>query len=321
LLTQTAPPAIILLLRTNLVTLLPKPSLPNAPLPLPRPISVLDTLIRLIGLALVNKHQHRLNANFSDYQFGTGKANGSETIIHSTRILFEAAKPNQATLQLDFTKAYDFISRFELHQSLQSDPANLPLLAYFHLLYASPIPCLNGSTHFSSSTGVLQGDPLAPIFFALVLHSFLQSGTIPSSALQLAFLDDLHISGSFNDLATAFNFLSQPNRFGFRLNLSKCRLLPHDRNFVSSSLPPALQQLQLVDGLIVLGTPVGSLSFCSAFFSIALSELKSSLDSLIPLTFQQRLLLSATAFSQNSTTSYVLLLHLSPMPSSPSTIS
>ena len=92
--------------------------------------------------------------------------------------------------------------------------------------------CLNGTSHvywgthiFPCSTGVQQGDPLAPLLFSVGLHAVVEKiATIPELK-QLWFLDDGVLRGNAATVKKAFDIMRKELfAIGLVVNLSKCEL-------------------------------------------------------------------------------------------------
>ena len=90
--------------------------------------------------------------------------------------------------------------------------------------YAAPSHLFFGNKRISSSSGAQQGDPLASLFFALVLQPLLLRirDECPSLLLLVFFLDDGTIIGRREELQKAFDLLSSEGLpLGLRLNPTK----------------------------------------------------------------------------------------------------
>jgi hypothetical protein len=119
-------------------------------------------------------------------QMGVAVQGGAEAIIHTTRrhVLDHAAPssdPDGALLQVDFSNAFDLLSR-DIFSAAIFEP--FPTLGpWVTWCYDNPSTLLvDGKVICSSGQGMQQGDPLGPLLFCLVmLHVSLGVANILSS--------------------------------------------------------------------------------------------------------------------------------------------
>ena len=85
--------------------------------------------------------------------------------------------------------------------------------------------CIGDPTFFPCSTGVQQGDPLAPLLFSVGLHAVVEKlATIPELK-QLWFLEDGILRGYTATVRKAFDIMRKELfAVGLFVNLSKCEL-------------------------------------------------------------------------------------------------
>ena len=130
-----------------------------------------------------------------------------------------------------------------------------------------------------SSRGVKQGDPLAPILFAIGIHDALVeiSENFPKSYL-FNYADDGNLFGEKESNAKAFLRLKELFAVkGLEINLKKCMSLSNNK---SKSVVPSSH-----DGIKVLGAPIGNDEFvreqviCELTKEIDLLEVISEVDS------------------------------------------
>ena len=171
-----------------------------------------------------------------NFQLGVGAKVGAEAVIHAVRLAFKE-HPEWVALKIDFVNAFNSIDRSLIQaQLVEHFPSLLP---YFRARYGTTtrltIPVLDND-FIMSETGVQQGNPLGPFFFALGLQALLNRdqvsrdlraaaqppsetpasdseplntpfASVPLAFLLLAFLDDLIFVGdlkSFSPVVRAF---------------------------------------------------------------------------------------------------------------------
>ena len=172
-----------------------------------RPIAAPSLLRRLAGRLLVSTRKTELASALGRQQFAVGTAAGAEVLGHSVRALTEA-DPDLVLLCLDAKNAYGTASRADCLDALGREaPDLLPFAQVFcrrasrYLLWddAGECHCLR------ATSGVDQGDPLAPLLFACGLKPCLEAlesdlqqrardlGLDPSRVRVLAYLDDVAV--------------------------------------------------------------------------------------------------------------------------------
>ena len=98
-----------------------------------------------------------------------------------------------------------------------------------------------GGINIDNSTGVHQGDPLAPVFFSVALQSVLEriADSFPNVQM-LWYLDDGLLMGYPDDVAEACKALNHKlAQIDLQMNKQKCELL------CSSTLPPIALDAEL----------------------------------------------------------------------------
>ncbi len=171
-----------------------------------------------------------------------------------------------------------------------------PLAFYWNLIYSGPNRGLtrHGLEHHATQR-VLQGDALATLFFRLGINSALISTSqhLLSTDFQLAFVDDITFSASADQLVLLFNSLqSNLASYGLSLNCSKSQLYPHSTTI---PIPDNLRQLSIPiksEGIVVLGTPIGTDEFITSFSTSKAQTTPTLLQAISPLNKQQQLLLA-----------------------------
>ena len=255
-----------------------------------RPIAVGDLLVRVAGRALASDHAEGFGAFFKmANQFGVACSSGSDVVVHGVSLAMSAHE-DWITLQLDIRNAFNSVSRHLILAQLQR---HFPtLVPYFMARYgASTQLQVLGSGHDPPATilsreGVQQGDPLGPAFFAIALEAVTRgvlyldapppdadpgrAGFLPFFAP--IFVDDIHLCGPpalVGDVCLRLARRAAELRSGLVFNASKSTLYsPHVRpTTVLATMPLSHRDLvdfmafrlaSAVDGIVVLGTPLGT---------------------------------------------------------------
>lgn len=237
-----------------------------------RPIVVSEVWMRLWAKSIVLTEQKRLADSLKPHQFGVNCPTGMQQIPLAIR-LARAESPRDCSVLLDVTNAYGCISRTAILDAVTATGCS-PLVDYFTFLYGSEIPILTrGFASASAQTGILQGDPLAPLLFCLALDPILRhTQSSMASGLVMAFLDDVTLTGPASDLDTAIPLLcAKLSSIGLRVNQSKTSILAHSSQ---ASLPCVDFTSPPLDGVVLLGSPIGSDDFESQHcFKVAKSSI------------------------------------------------
>ena len=139
-------------------------------------------------------------------------------------------------LKVDISNAYNTISRAEGVRKYCPDIAR-----WAHW-------CLNGNSRvyyntrlIPCSTGVQQGDPLAPVLFSVGLHKVIEQLLAVPEIRQLWFLDDGILRGRRAEVQRALTIMTcELNRIHLRINQQKSEVyLPTTSGCMQSGVPPA----------------------------------------------------------------------------------
>eukprot|EP00731_Ephydatia_muelleri_P033991 Em0044g11a len=133
----------------------------------------------------------------------------------------------------------------------------------------------------TSEAGVQQGDPLGPLFFALVLHKVIDTIDADDDCLHLIlqawYLDDGVLAGPRQAVLRALSIIEDLGPpLGIFINLSKCQLFSRS----DISMFPPVMKASHVPHLDILGTPIGDYLFCTGFFAAKRAELTKLLSML-----------------------------------------
>ena len=144
-----------------------------------RPIGVGETIFRLLGRTILNKVGKDIGDKIAPHQLAVGIPGGVE-IAASMAGMLDAINDSQpfedrrfAMLSIDIKNAFNSIRRSFVLQGLRRYcPSLIPL---FTTVYGRPVNLKwnDGSTIGTASTGVIQGDPLSTLYFAVGIQPLL----------------------------------------------------------------------------------------------------------------------------------------------------
>ena len=150
-----------------------------------RPIVVGETLRRLTGKCLCSLVKDKVFSLFEPHQFGVACSHGTEKVVHGLRKCIEKHWGDEDfdVLKADMRNTFNLISR----QALLSECSTFSpeLLPWASWCYGSHPYLWHPIGHLTSEADVQQGDPLGPLFFALVLHKFIATIDADDDCLRL----------------------------------------------------------------------------------------------------------------------------------------
>ena len=268
------PAPVVVALGSSAGTLLLKP---NGSI---RPIGVTEVLTRLFAkLALGAESSDIVSSFLLPFQHGVATRDGAATITNTVTLLVAQA-PAFITSTFDMSNAFGRVSRAAIRAALVT--LNTPvLLRYFDLIYGQVNNMLfrTASPHLFND-GVVQGDPAAPLFFAVALQSvILQCSALLPGGYTAAYLDDITFSGPPEQVTAASSRLSVIlASIGLSLNVSKTQSHGHSA---------------ATGGVTILGVPIGSPSFVSSALTPIVAEAVACFDLIRSLpSLQHQLLLT-----------------------------
>ena len=197
----------------------------------------------------------------SPHQLGVGVKGGLEAIIHSVKHIVEQKNDEVLVLQVDLTNAFNCCERDMAFQEVEKLFPDC--LKWVLTCYKNEAELNFGNRVISSRTGFHQGDPLASLLFSLTLHPIIEKikCELPALLLNDWFLDDGVMAGTRQELQTVVDILLEqgPPR-GLYLSKQKSSVWSPA---VALPLDPLGRQIPSLeeDGIIVLGSPVGSTEF------------------------------------------------------------
>ena len=159
------------------------------------------------------------------------------------------------------------------------------LWPWFKFCYGTPaaLTCQGRRLPFDSREGVQQGDPLAPLFFALGILKMGQriKGEI-STGVSLWYLDDGSIMGDGSELMKAWKIVQEEaKKIGMRLNESKCEIWAWEgaEEEWMNSFPKEVKRMR-ENGFELLGAPIGDKTFSEKYAKARVAKIKEVLDRL-----------------------------------------
>jgi hypothetical protein len=250
-----------------------------------RPIAVGLLVTKIISKAFLRKYAQQLQDVFRPLgQYGVSTKAGCELIIHETRRLIQQG--TAAAYKIDLVNAYGNISRRAIALQLQCRLGFSDMLRWFHFAYDQPVQLSMFGRHLThSTTGVLQGDPLAPALFSLGMIPLLQA-LKQSSGHSLWYLDDGIVIGQNADAQRLFNVIqTQAPMLGLSVNLEKSEFIPpQDTDQAVTAVAirtTSREQLQL------LGASLGNSDHARAHLRTKLQSVQIGLKRLLELGHSQ----------------------------------
>jgi hypothetical protein len=166
---------------------------------------------------------------FEPTQLGVGAIEGCPRVVHFFRQLGETNKHNTdfAKVKVDLSNAFNNVSRAAFRYLVgKFAPWLSPWVEY---LYGDDSDLLFGDVLIKSREGTHQGDPLAPMLFALVVHLIVLEldEKVPGLQANKWFLDDGALAGDAESLVRAIAYLmsEEARSLGLFLNPGKCELI------------------------------------------------------------------------------------------------
>lgn len=241
-----------------------------------RPIAIGEAWVRLLSGYVARKESLKISEKaLVPMQFGVATPGGSEVVIHACQLFSQLAqnpssrRSSLAIQQIDFSNAFNCISRRAILTELEKHAPHL--IPYFRWSYgtSSPLFLSSGESVGTCERGVRQGDPLGPLFFCLALHPVLAqvAQDFPDTQV-VAYMDDVSLLGPSRGMLDVFQRLSELalSRCDLRVNRSKSVLFQPRSRTSSHPTPPDPDPDPDVpprsfEGILVLGTPVGTPAF------------------------------------------------------------
>ena len=250
-----------------------------------RPIAVADTWMRLLALVTARSFAESAKSDLSPLQVSSG----AEHIIHMCKAqahqIMASPGSTEVIVQIDGKNAFNSIRRQFILDKILEDPAFSTLAHFFKWSYGTPSPLydVDGLWFIDSATGVRQGDPLGPLFFALGLHSVLESlyRKFPDVNIH-GYLDDITLTGDASEVALAFKHLDGLLlEVGIVVNGAKSQAFCNPD--MTASLTESLGVVPVSsEGISVLGCPIGSDAYVRSEVTLILGKYSA----ILPLVLQ-----------------------------------
>ena len=142
--------------------------------------------------------------------------------------------------------------------------------------------CQGHVLNFFSATGVQQGDPLAPFFFALALRIACKKvkEAVPE-ALSIWYLDDGVVAGTRQQVCSVWTILEKElGKVGLKLNPAKCEAWsPSGAHKDLPGVPSDVKKLATT-GFELLGSPIGDDAFCDNLVFSRVDKIRNLLSHL-----------------------------------------
>ena len=228
-----------------------------------RPIAVGETIRRLVSKCLNTAVRREAESILAPTQLGVGVRGGCEIAIHTVRSVIDSKGDDSKTclLKVDFKNAFNLISRQIVIDQVTK---HLPGILRWTLCSLKPESHLRVNDKIIlSSTGVQQGDPLGPLLFSIALKGLTDSLASHAPLLDLAlfYLDDGVLVGPIEAVSEALEYLRQESeKFGLRLNLSKCEVWWPSTYSDLTIFPSAVARVD-TSGIEFLGAGIGTPEF------------------------------------------------------------
>ena len=238
-----------------------------------RPIAVGELIRRIAGKVLLARYLPAAVGYLRPIQVGVSQKSAIEEVVHRTQL--RADHPEGCILaQVDLRNAFGCISRQAFLTQIESVCPSL--LPYAMACYGQPSTVSNSIISASVHTGVQQGDPLGPLFFAVGLHPVI-SAICHQLKSAWWYLDDGTLVGTPAQIASCLEWL-EPNLRSIGLEINRAKTIIWTPTALSEPLPSSLSSYSIAppdQGVTVLGTPVGAEPFVLSWLSKRLTELDS----------------------------------------------
>jgi len=260
-----------------------------------RPIACQEAWVRIASLC-ASAAAPDVGPSLAPLQVGVGVKGGTQTMGHGLHAAL-TNDPEGVFIALDFKNAYGSIHTQSMLDAVKERaPALLP-----YAIWANTSPARlhvvgapDGSAPIISSRGVKQGDPIAPLFFALTLQGPLESvvaATDPADAFVHAYADDCTLQGRGEPLRKAYRTLTErAGTVGLEVVPAKCGVYSQDDLDGAIAAAAELDLPHRPQGIVCAGTPLGSGAFLREYCQERADKTCTLIDHLLdlPLSAQDK---------------------------------
>ena len=260
-----------------------------------------DILRRLVARTIAQQLAPAIERATAPFQYALTTRAGCECIGHILQSETDAS-PDRTVLSIDGIGAFDLVSRESMMRGLLSVEGGHAALPFVRQVYGAPSTCLcQDDVDFvhevHQGEGGEQGDALMPALFSLGLVAVQQQ--LRHDERLFAFLDDIYVISRPDKVVPIFNVLRRElwthaliqihlgktqiwNQAGVKpvgcdaLTIDARRNDPDAVVWKGDHTSPSDQQ-----GLIVLGTPLGSVEFVQRELATISAKHQSLLDRIL----------------------------------------
>ena len=226
-----------------------------------RPVAMGETILKICGSILLERHECALRKYFSPMQRGVLHKSACESIVHE---LLQEYEDGCALITVDFTNAYNTPRRDAITQALLENPVFKPFMRLFYLEYglSSELLFFAHNALFAtieSSSGIRQGSSLSSMYFCALLHGPIReiASLYPDVKIR-AYQDDVTLSSTnVPSLEAAFLHLREiTGELNLRVNFQKCEFFQKNTTYEPFSLHNLGVKL-CTDSIKILGAYIG----------------------------------------------------------------
>jgi len=259
-----------------------------------RPIAVGSTLRRLVAKAACRIVREAVVAKLAPHQLGFGIQQGAEAAAHAARSLLANMGSGEAMLKIDFTNAFNTLSRDVMLSVIRDE---LPeLFPFIDSCYSGQSFLIFGQYTLLSDEGPQQGDPLGPLLFCAATMRLVNR---IKSVFNLWYMDDGTLGGHIDVLISDWKMLVEEGRkIGLVVNVTKCELITDDVEVIDKFRVVA-QEIKVVSpaAAMLLGSPIGGEQSVDDVLAVKLQELRRLSNRLTLLNVHDALFLLKHCFS------------------------
>ena len=243
-------------------------------------------LRRLVARTIAQQFSDAVLRATSPFQFALSTRAGVDCVALMTKLLTDM-DDDTTVASLDGIGAYDHVSRACFLEELRENPELAPLLPFVRLWYSRPSTYTWRDEHntvhsIPQAEGVEQGDPLSPLLFSLAVHASLRHAneSLREGEYLFAFLDDVYTVTPKNRATAVARMVASRihEHAGVEPKLGKFQIWskgggpePEGIDELLEGAPRPADPIWTGDleaernGMVILGTPVGSPEFVQRF--------------------------------------------------------